>query len=68
LKNTKSSGQGVGGKGSLLANLVPSYHLELGSDLNTIPTIVEKILSEVEQQVKGSLPSDSDYPHETITA
>jgi len=36
-----------------LTNLVPSYHLDLGSDLNTIPSIVGKILSEVEHQVKG---------------
>jgi len=63
-----SRGAGSFPKLAELANLVPSYHLELGSDLKTIPTIVEKILSEVKHQIKGSLSSNSDYPHETITA
>ena len=50
-----------------LANLVPSYHLELGSDLNTIPSTVGKILSEVEQRAKSPMSSKSNHPHETIT-
>ena len=63
-----SRGAGSFPKLAELATIVPSYHLELGSDLNAIPTTVGKILSEVDRQIKGSLPSDSDQPHETVTA
>ncbi len=63
-----SRGAGSFPKLAELATIVPSYHLELGSDLSTIPSTVGNILSEVDRQIKDFLPSDSDQAHETITA
>ena len=50
-----------------LAAMVPSYHLELGSDLNGIPAAVGNILSKVKSQGKDSLSSGSGQPHETVS-
>ncbi len=51
-----------------LATMVPSYHLELGSDLRDIPGAVGRILSEVTDQGKNSLFLGTDQSHENATA
>jgi hypothetical protein len=50
-----SRGAGSFPKLAELAAIVPSYHLELGSDLTSIPSAIGKILSERELPILGSL-------------